>query len=118
MSQLGGLSARVDQPWVRLGEGLPPLPRWTCWQASASRRADCDRSAAAAAGVPAKVISERLGHATIAVTMDIYGHVLPGPNQEAADSVTRRILGGSAVPEASLSKPLASGRGGQDDQDG
>lgn len=28
-------------------------------------------SAALAAGVPAKVISERLGHATIAVTMDI-----------------------------------------------
>jgi hypothetical protein len=35
-------------------------------------------SAALAAGVPAKVISERLGHATIAVTMDIYSHVLPG----------------------------------------
>jgi integrase len=37
--------------------------------------------------VPAKVISERLGHATIAVTMDIYSHVLPGLDREAADTV-------------------------------
>jgi len=46
-------------------------------------------SAALAAGVPAKVVSERLGHATIAVTMDIYSHVLPGLDREAADTVAR-----------------------------
>jgi integrase len=38
-----------------------------------------------AAGVPAKVISERLGHAPIDVTMDIYSHVLPGLDREAAE---------------------------------
>ena len=37
------------------------------------------------AGVPAKVISERLGHATIAITMDIYSHVVPGMQAEAAE---------------------------------
>jgi integrase len=54
-------------------------------------------SAALAAGGPAKVISERLGHATIAVTMDIYSHVLPGLDREAADTVARLILGAAAA---------------------
>jgi integrase len=49
------------------------------------------------------VISERLGHATIAVTMDLYSHVLPGLDREAADTVAGLILsGGSAVSEASV----------------
>jgi integrase len=34
-------------------------------------------TAALAAGVPAKIVSERLGHANIAITMDTYSHVLP-----------------------------------------
>jgi integrase len=75
-------------------------------------------SAALAAGVPAKVISERLGHATIAVTMDIYSHVLPGLDRDAADTVARLILGGGGVSEASVNKPLASGHRGEGDQDG
>lgn len=28
-------------------------------------------------GLPIKVVSERLGHTTIAMTLDLYGHVLP-----------------------------------------
>ena len=36
------------------------------------------------AGVQPKVISERLGHSSISVTMDIYGHVLPGLQEDAA----------------------------------
>jgi integrase len=39
-------------------------------------------SAALAAGVPAKVVSERLGHANIAITMDTYSHVLPGLDEQ------------------------------------
>jgi integrase len=50
-------------------------------------------SAALAAGVPAKVVSERLGHANIAITMDTYSHVLPGLDAQAADTVARLILG-------------------------
>ena len=34
--------------------------------------------------MPAKVISERLGHANIAITMDTYSHVLPGMDERAA----------------------------------
>jgi integrase len=108
------------------------MPAATClgWVRPHARRAGLPRirlhdlrhssaSAALAAGVPAKVISERLGHATIAVTMDIDSHVLPGLDREAADTVARLILGGGGgVSEASVSKPLASGRGPGDDQDG
>ena len=31
-----------------------------------------------------KGISERLGHSSIAITMDIYSHVMPGLQEEAA----------------------------------
>ena len=36
------------------------------------------------AGVPVKVVSERLGHAGAAFTMSVYQHVLPGMEAEAA----------------------------------
>ena len=36
------------------------------------------------AGVPVKVVSERLGHATPAFTIETYQHVLPGMQADAA----------------------------------
>ena len=50
-------------------------------------------SAALRAGVPAKVVSERLGHANISITLDTYTHVLPEQDAQAAVSVARLILG-------------------------
>jgi integrase len=41
------------------------------------------------------VVSERLGHATIAITLDTYSHVLPGLDAEAASTVARFILEGA-----------------------
>ncbi len=40
-----------------------------------------------AAGVQLKVVSERLGHASIATTADIYSHVLPEMQQEVVDKI-------------------------------
>jgi integrase len=37
-----------------------------------------------AQGVPAKIVQERLGHSTIALTLDTYTHVLPGMQASAA----------------------------------
>lgn len=34
-------------------------------------------------GASPKVISERLGHSSIAITMDIYSHIMPGLQEEA-----------------------------------
>jgi len=39
------------------------------------------------AGVHPKVVQEQLGHSTIAMTMDIYSHLLPSMQQEAADKI-------------------------------
>jgi integrase len=36
-------------------------------------------------GTHAKVVSERLGHANIGITLDLYSHVLPGLQEEAAE---------------------------------
>jgi integrase len=38
-----------------------------------------------AAGENPKVVSERLGHASVALTLDIYSHVLPSMQQQAAE---------------------------------
>ena len=40
-----------------------------------------------AAGVHPKVASERLGHSKVGITLDLYSHVLPGMQAEAAASV-------------------------------
>jgi integrase len=37
-----------------------------------------------AAGVNAKALSVYMGHATISITLDRYGHLLPGNEEEAA----------------------------------
>ena len=37
-----------------------------------------------AAGVHAKIVSEALGHSTVAITLDIYSHVTPGLQEAAA----------------------------------
>ena len=48
------------------------------------------------AGVGLKVMQERVGHSSVAITGDIYSHVSPQVDQAAADQVARFILGGGA----------------------
>jgi integrase len=36
-------------------------------------------------GVPVKVVSQRLGHADITVTLRVYAHVMPGDDEQAAE---------------------------------
>jgi len=43
------------------------------------------------AGVPVKVVSERLGHGNPAFTIDTYQHVLPGMQAEAARTFEQLI---------------------------
>lgn len=45
------------------------------------------------AGVHPKIVSERLGHATVAFTLDVYSHVIPGMQEDAASLVAGLILG-------------------------
>ena len=46
------------------------------------------------AGVHPKVVSERLGHASVAFTLQVYGHVAPGLQASAARAVAALIEGG------------------------
>jgi hypothetical protein len=60
--------------------------------------------------IPAKIVNERLGHASVAITMGTYSHVLPGLAEQAAGT------GRSAHPwqprrqKASDDKSLTRGR--------
>jgi integrase len=68
-------------------------------------------TAALSAGIPAKVVSERLGHATIAITMDTYSHVLPGLDAQAAGTAARLILGAAdQEPARPVDKALSTDR--------
>lgn len=42
-------------------------------------------------GVPVNVVSERLGHSDITITLGVYGHVLPGMQASAAEAFAEQI---------------------------
>jgi integrase len=44
-----------------------------------------------AMGVPLEVVSDTLGHASIRVTMDVYGHLLAPAKMQAADAMRRAL---------------------------
>jgi integrase len=70
--------------------GLPPI-----------RLHDLRHSVASillARGVHPKVVSEMLGHATIALTLDTYSHVIPSLQQEAASVVAAAVLDPASTP--------------------
>ena len=49
------------------------------------------------AGVHLKVVQEMLGHSTIAITMDLYSHVSPNIQEEAAQRLDAILQGGSSA---------------------
>ena len=51
---------------------------------------------ALAAGIPTKVVSERLGHSSTAITTDIYQHVTETMQREAAEKIGA-VLDGHAA---------------------
>lgn len=48
-----------------------------------------------AQGVPLKLVSETLGHASIRITSDVYGHLLDDAGAVAADAMTEALWGAS-----------------------
>ena len=42
-------------------------------------------------GVHPKVAQERLGHSTISTTLDLYSHVMPGMQEDAAARVDKAL---------------------------
>ena len=61
-----------------------------------------------AAGVNVKALSTFMGHANIRITLDQYGHLLPGAEDEAAgllDAFLARQVGADADPSAPSTAP-------------
>ncbi len=46
------------------------------------------------AGIHPKIVSERLGHSTISITLDTYSHVLPDMQRDAAISLDAILAAG------------------------
>lgn len=44
-------------------------------------------------GINVKVVSERLGHASVAITLDRYAHVLPSMQRDAAEVIGKALFG-------------------------
>ena len=72
---------RISALFARLvrAAALPPIPLHGLRHTYASL--------ALAKGVNAAIVSRRLGHATVAFTLDIYSHVLPQVDAEAAEVI-------------------------------
>jgi integrase len=51
-----------------------------------------------AAGVHPKIASERLGHATVGLTLDTYSHVIPGMQEDAVARVDAAFAGAIIKP--------------------
>jgi integrase len=91
------LVQRADEAWAKAG--LDPVRLHDARHTYASLMI--------AAGVNAKALCTYMGHSTIQVTFDLYGHLLPGNEAEAADSLDtylRRIAGGG-VPKGVPTAP-------------
>jgi integrase len=50
-------------------------------------------TAALSAGIHAKVVSDRLGHSSVGITLDVYSHVVPALQEEAAETIAALIVG-------------------------
>ena len=61
-----------------------------------------------AQGVHPKVVSEQLGHATIALTLDTYSHVIPSLQEEAAGVIAAAVLDPATTPPQAASKGQVS----------
>ena len=76
----------LTQKWERFvaKHNLPPIRLHDLRHSNAT--------AMIAAGVNAKVVQHRLGHANISITLDTYTHVLPEMDQEAAEKLNNSLF--------------------------
>jgi integrase len=64
-----------------------------------------------AQGTPLHVALEVLGHASITITKDLYGHLVEGDKRSAAESMSQALLGAPVVPGATQAGSPGSARG-------
>jgi integrase len=64
-------------------------------------------------GAHPKQIQSRLGHTSIQMTLDIYGHLFPGLDEELAERLD--VVGREASDRGAL-VPLSASKGGQEEE--
>jgi integrase len=113
-----GIRPNEDTRVVTRGDGLPMRPSaiyqsWTRFLADSGlpriRFHDLRHSHATAllsSGIHPKVASERLGHARVGITLDVYSHVIGNMQDEAAAAIDR-AFGSKAVAIAPPSSKKA-----------
>ncbi len=76
----------LTQKWERfvVKHNLPPIRLHDLRHSNAT--------AMIAAGINAKVVQHRLGHANVSITLNTYTHVLPEMDQEAADKLNNSLF--------------------------
>jgi integrase len=94
------LMARRSRGFPANYSGRAPAARSSIRRA-ASRPPACEEAAAPAvgtaatlalkAGVPVHVVSDLLGHSSVSVTWDVYGHVLEDQRSDAADAIGAQL---------------------------
>src|SRR5262249_52167309 len=62
-------------------------------------------------GWPLKYVQEQLGHASIQITGDVYGHLVPGANRDAADRLDELAPATIRNPRATELLPIAKHEG-------
>jgi hypothetical protein len=116
--QVGRRRGSLQEPSANIGGEYSPRGPWKRrhWGVSSNdclpaRAATCSRCSwpipkfglissdsfatlALAAGVPAKVVSETLGHAGVAITLDTYSQVVPGMQEEEDHKAAALIFPG------------------------
>ncbi len=75
------MSGRSKRLWIKKGHA--PITLHECRHTYASLMI--------AAGVDFKALSEFMGHSDIAITLDRYGHLLPGAGDEAAELLDKYL---------------------------
>ena len=92
LAKSSGLRSALEAPghagtWLgKSAEGPPP-------SAEVHRLRHSWATLALKAGVHPKVVQERLRHSTIGITLDLYSHVLPAMETDAADRIAALTLG-------------------------
>ena len=62
-------------------------------------------TAALKAGINPKIVSERLGFASVAFTLTQYSHVLPGVDRDAAQTMADLMIGRGSVRKSVTHRP-------------
>jgi integrase len=61
-------------------------------------------------GVPLAYVSKQLGHSSIAITVDLYGHFVPGADRHHVEGLADAIETAGTQPDATQAQPTPTER--------